>query len=404
MADKDEQKYVYPVEKLDEIIEKMNRGIMPMMDDQMEIEVKMRFRELQKDIFDEDEVDDELTARHRAMMQQHIEEQKRKARKEDVIIIKLNDKQKEELKEEMSSSIVRPNPDSVYNIPDDLLCDSQEKKVIMDKLSRLRNVYYNQADYVNAINIIVESIEFSLTHDYPWLTRDEAIKMYNEGKIKFTYCRRPRLMVDYRTEITDPDILRGIYDGTVVLRDKNDDQEALKRAKRKEPYNAIEVDYDIVGKEAYDKMLDLHRRGYDTPMSTVIKAKATTYNRYSLPAFRGLSGNNANNNDQPMLFDWEHEGAGELYYDQMIGKKWSLSDIMSQINADNNGELSPEFATNASNFLYSMKHTTASDNGWYDYRRGDNDGFVSSTLQVNEKALQMEQNILNAIKMHNPTK
>ena len=45
--------YIYTVEESDKIIEQMDQGIIPMMNDQMQLEVKMRYKELQSELFDE---------------------------------------------------------------------------------------------------------------------------------------------------------------------------------------------------------------------------------------------------------------------------------------------------------------------------------------------------------------
>ena len=38
MSEEKEPKYIYPVEELDKIIEQMDKGIMPMMNDQLQLE------------------------------------------------------------------------------------------------------------------------------------------------------------------------------------------------------------------------------------------------------------------------------------------------------------------------------------------------------------------------------
>ena len=54
----EEQKYVTPIEELDKIIEQIDMGIEPMMTDQMSLEVKLRYKELQNELFDEDDSND----------------------------------------------------------------------------------------------------------------------------------------------------------------------------------------------------------------------------------------------------------------------------------------------------------------------------------------------------------
>ena len=108
-------KYVYPVEELDKIIDQMSKGITPMMSDQMQLEVKLRYKELQNELFDGDDedIDTEDIKRHNEMMKQHLEEQRRKATKNDVVIIKLSEEQQKQIREDMEVSIVRPKPNSM---------------------------------------------------------------------------------------------------------------------------------------------------------------------------------------------------------------------------------------------------------------------------------------------------
>ena len=102
----EEQKYVTPIEELDKIIEQIDMGIEPMMTDQMSLEVKLRYKELQNELFDEDDSNDVDVQRHREMMKEHIAKKKREATKQDVLIISLSDEQKRKLRADMETSIV----------------------------------------------------------------------------------------------------------------------------------------------------------------------------------------------------------------------------------------------------------------------------------------------------------
>jgi hypothetical protein len=98
-----------------------------------------------------------------------------------------------------------------------------------------------------------------------------------------------------------------------------------------------------------------------------------------------------------MLFDWEHEGAGEEYFKIKHGIKTTPSDIVSIINENNDKMINNVMKTNVTDFMNSLK-SGSSDT----YVRPDE--MISSSLQVNEEAVRIEQNILNAIRMNNPTK
>lgn len=390
-------KYVYPVEELDKIIDQMSKGITPMMSDQMQLEVKLRYKELQNELFDGDDedIDTEDIKRHNEMMKQHLEEQRRKATKNDVVIIKLSEEQQKQIREDMEVSIVRPNPNSMYNLSDDELYSSEERKVIQQKLSRIKNCYYNQIDYVNAIKILKEAIEYSLANDYPWLSKEEAIKQFNEGKIKFTYCNIPKLYINYQTQITDKDVLKGIVTGEIELVDRDEKPQKKKVNKDSEE---VAYDYNIIGSTDYENMLKMHVKGYDTPISTIIKAKSTIYNRYSLPTNNRFSLNSNNKNDEPMLFDWTQEDAGRKYFNLKHGKQYTVNDMIRDVNQDNDKALNNVLNINASEFMRSLKTVNNQQTTGY------SPDIISTSLQPNPEAVQIEQNILNAIRMNNPNK
>ena len=389
-------KYVYPVEELDKIIDQMSKGITPMMSDQMQLEVKLRYKELQNELFDGDDedIDTEDIKRHNEMMKQHLEEQRRKATKNDVVIIKLSEEQQKQIRKDMEVSIVRPNPNSMYNLSDDELYSSEERKVIQQKLSRIKNCYYNQIDYVNAIKILKEAIEYSLANDYPWLSKEEAIKQFNEGKIKFTYCNIPKLYINYQTQITDKDVLKGIVTGEIELVDRDEKPQKKKVNKDSEE---VAYDYNIIGTADYENMLKMHVKGYDTPISTIIKAKSTIYNRYSLPTNNRFSLNSNNKNDEPMLFDWTQEDAGRKYFNLKHGKQYTVNDMIRDVNLDNDKALNNVLNINASEFMRSLKTVNNQQTGY-------SPAIISTSLQPNPEAVQIEQNILNAIRMNNPNK
>ena len=389
-------KYVYPVEELDKIIDQMSKGITPMMSDQMQLEVKLRYKELQNELFDGDDedIDTEDIKRHNEMMKQHLEEQRRKATKNDVVIIKLSEEQQKQIREDMEVSIVRPNPNSMYNLSDDELYSSEERKVIQQKLSRIKNCYYNQIDYVNAIKILKEAIEYSLANDYPWLSKEEAIKQFNEGKIKFTYCNIPKLYINYQTQITDKDVLKGIVTGEIELVDRDEKPQKKKVNKDSEE---VAYDYNVIGSTDYENMLKMHVKGYDTPISTIIKAKSTIYNRYSLPTNNRFSLNSNNKNDEPMLFDWTQEDAGRKYFNLKHGKQYTVNDMIRDVNLDNDKALNNVLNINASEFMRSLKTVNNQQTGYSPV-------IISTSLQPNPEAVQIEQNILNAIRMNNPNK
>lgn len=409
MPDNNKYEYIYPVEELDKYIEQMMNGIQPMLDDQMLTEVKIRWAERQRDEFgvdDEEELDEETLREHNEILKRKVQDSNRKALRRDVVIIKISDEQKAKIREEMSVSIVRPDPNDPYNNQVDKTVQSEESRIIREKLKGLRNSYSNQTDYVNAINIIKEAIEVSLGKygdgDYPWLTYEDAVKEFNAGKIKLSI-QIPKLIINYSTIISDPEVLKGIISGEVVLKNRNEEEEEqnYSRRKKKEKYNPVYVDYEITGSEEYAQMVEAHRNGYDTPMSTVIRHKSTIYNPKQSPLLRNKGIGNSNNN-VPELYDWMREGAGDDYYDLINNRKPRSSDIVRAIDEANNNEINTVLYNNVNSFLSSMK-SGSSNTGGYDYTLPnymqpptDDD----STYNVD--AANIERELLQQIKLNNP--
>lgn len=398
MADESKYEYMYPTTELDSIIEQIDRGITPMMNDQLQLEIKLRYKELQSELFEEDDDDDDPDIiQHREMMKKHIEKKKREARSNDIIYIKLTEEQQKTLREEMEVSIVRDNPNDIYNKSDEELYSSEDKKIIEQKLARLKNCYYNQIDYVNAINIIKEAINYSLNNDYPWMSYEEARAAFNKGEIKFSFCNLPKLYLNYQTQITDKDILKGVVTGEITLKDKRDDDNKIKKKHTGES-EPVFVDYNIISKDDFNKCAELHSKGYDTPVSTIIKSKSTIYNRFSLPSGNkfNFDGKDNNNKDEPFIFDWGREGAGRDYFNMKYNKKVNVGEFMRDVNKDNDEMLNNVINSNMSDFLNSMKYNNNSQNN-----NRNKYNLYSTTIDVDPKTVQIEKGILSAIRASN---
>ena len=248
MEQQEESKYIYPVEEIDSYIQQINDGMTPIVNPQLALEIKIRQRELMDEIFDEDDPD---VIAHKDALDRHIEAKKREASKKDVMLIKLTPQQRAELEEDMKYSIVRPDPMSAYNKSDEELFNSAEKKRIVQRLSRIRNCYYNPVDYRNAINIIMDAIRYAVDNEYPWLPRKDVIKLVNEGRIKFTFCNIPKLYLDYRTQVTDPATLKGIVSGDITIKDAND----IKPVRNKTKSKGINYDIGIITSAEYKEQV-----------------------------------------------------------------------------------------------------------------------------------------------------
>ena len=405
----EEFQYVYPVEELDKIIEQTLDGIQPMIDDVMAAEVELRMKQRQREEFgieDEEEIDIDTLRKHNDAIRKSIANDRRKASRNDVIILTISDEQKAKIREEMTTSIVRPDPNDSYNIPNDELCSNEARKQIYEKLKGIRNCYYNQTDYVNAFKIIQEAIDVSLGKygdgDYPWLSYEDAVKEFNAGRIKFSWCAIPKLYINHSTQITDREILKGVITGDIVLRDKREDD---KPKKKNDKYTPVSLDYDVTGADEYMRMVAAHKAGYDTPMSTVIRHKNTIYNPSAIPFGNRFSknGNVLNESKEPILYDWTKEGAGEDYFNLTRGRRPQSTDIIRFVDKQNDGMLNSVVTTNAQSFLKSMK-TGSNNTGGYDYTLPNFAQPVhnQNQAQYNEDAARVEQELLASIKLNNP--
>lgn len=416
--DKDKKKkyqYSFPTDELDRILEQMQSGIQVMLSDEMQIELDMRYREKFEEITGEEYRDDDDSEsninrlKHQKMMKEKIAKDRMKASTKDVIVINISDEKKKEIREQMMTSIVRPNPNDPYNTTDDDLFRDTANKEIMEKLKGIKNCYYNQRDYINALKIIHEAIEFSLGKtghgDYPWLSYPEAVKEYNAGKIRFSWCEIPKLIVNRVSPITDPEILKGVLTGDVVILNRTEDDDEIKKLNKKKManYKPINVDYDVTGENEYNQMQAAHKAGYDTPWSTGIKYKNTSYDPTALPFSSIFSSNKIKQNNVPDLFDWEKDGAGNEYYNLMCGKKPSANDIAAVLNKDNNNQINPIITRNMNEFLYSMKHTN-DNSGGYNYDMPNFIQAAENPNNFNADAAAIEKQLLASITMNNPLK
>lgn len=385
--------YDYPVEEIDAILEKISKGITPMMSPDMKKNVELRYMELQQDNLTDEGMDD-FEQRKEEMIRERIEKKRREAHKKDIIVIKLSEEQQKTLREEMETSIVRCNPMSPYNKSDDELFDDDEKRVIYHKLARIKNCYYNQADYVAAIKVIHDAIEYSLAHDYPWLTKQEAIQAFNKGEIKFTYCKIPKLFINWSTQITDPQILKGVVSGEVTLQTKEEAMSEVKKKRNKE-YTPVEYDYTVTGSSEYEYYCNLEKMGYDTPIAPLLKMKNGRFNRYALPGNNRFAKHDENETIYNS-FDWMRPGAGTEYYNLTHNIKYTSQDFIRDVNEMNAGQLNQSLGQNATSFLRDLK--LAANGG------GSVNQLPSymQPLSTSPESAELERGILQALKMNNP--
>lgn len=382
--------YTYSTEELDEIIAKMQKGIQVLMNDDLKEDVQLRIMELEQEIIDDDEVDEAINHRNE-LMKKKLEQKKRQATKEDIIVIELSDEQKRVLEEEMSVSIVRRDPDLSYHKRDDELFDSAEKREIYQKLSTVQKCYYNQTDYVNAMNIIMTAIKYSLAHDYPWMTYEEAVKEFNAGHIKFEYCQIPKLYVNWTTTIDDPVMLKGILNGTITMVQKDDS----KKPKVKLPKIPAMYEVDITGENEWNQLYAMHQRGYNTPISPIINATIGSFSRFSLPDTNWFYKTKEQAQRAPVEFDWMQDGAGAAYYDLVHGITYDTGDLMDDLMDANNNNLNQSLQGKIEQFMAALKRPVTQQDQLYQ----------STMVQSKDAAtIAMEQSILQSMRNANPNK
>lgn len=383
----DEIRYNYPTDYLDQLIEQIQSGITPMLTPDLRAEIELRQKQIEHELFedDDDESYHEALQKHDAVMKK-IEEKRRRSHSRNIVILDLTDEEQQELHDGMETMYVRSDPNSMYNISEEDLTADEEKREIYRKLQSLGKAYYHQEDYRNAINIICEAIEYSLKHDYPWLTYEEALEELKAGRIRYAYSQLPILYMNYNTQITDPKILSGVVTGEVQLIDKDDEPV---RKKRKKDVKAVEMEYTVIGPEEHAEYVKMHQAGIDTPISPILKSCSTIYNRYVMPT---TSWFNQSKPETMQPIDWSIPGSGAEYFNAVHGIKPNVvSDVVSLLQEHNGRKLNQKIGTGLREFPQLFSPTTESPK------------FVLSTsLEQNEKAVEIESRILDMIRQSNP--
>ena len=387
--------YTYDKDELRQYLEKISKGIRVLMTPDLEADLKMYAMELESEVMDNTDDIEEFKRNHSDLMKKKLEQKKREATKNDILLIELSDDIKNQLREEMSVSIVRDNPNLTYHKKNEELFSSKERREVFQKLTKLQKCYYNQADYVNAIKIIFEAIEYSLKHDYPWMSYEEALKEFNAGHIKFEYCQLPKLYLNWTTVVDDPETLKGIINGTVTIIQKDDD--STKKKKRAEPV-PVRVEVDMTSADEWNYWYNLHQKGYNTPITPVIKASQGTFSRFALPQTNMFYQQKEQEKRMPQEFDWMQEDAGEKYFNMIHGKTYSTNDLLDDLQTANNGNLTAKLQNNMDAFLNGLKYVNQS-------QQQQQQLYQSNLVKTpDQQVLAMEQSILQAMKNANPNK
>jgi hypothetical protein len=388
-----------PVEHLQSLIDKMDSGVEVAMSDLEKMEVKKYMKMLSSQLFDDDDDDDtelspEEESRRAEIMKRQLEEAKRKAHKEDVATIKLTEAQRAELEDEMDVAYVRPNPCTNYNKTDDQLYKTVEEKALSDKLNRIRNCYYDAAEWCAVMDIIMEGVDYELKSDkFAYLGSYESrLAAFNAGKLKLQV-QLPKLYLNRITPENDPEVLRGIYNGDITVVDRSQlDGIHHKSYKNSE---LVKLDIPMIGNAEHQYYVQMHRKGFQTPLSGAIKAKSTIYNRYI--------DNNKNKYDKPfgivdkngvpIAYDWLKLGPQE-YYRMLHGLKPNMDDIVDNVQKANGGKINKVLGERLNKLMHTDPRGIVAEE--------KKPNWLSASVQVKPDVVKLEQELLNAIQVTNP--
>ena len=391
-----EFKFTFDVKELDKLIMAEDKGATFSISDAQRLEMQIRRKQLeaQKNGTDEEE-DDEYNEliNKRGEITETVRATHRPTEVKEAAYRKLPAHIQKQLEEDMKISIVRNDPSSEYNKTDEELFGDQEKRDILQKLSRVRNIYYDPISFRAAMLVIKEAIEYSLKHDYPWYrTQDEVFADFNSGKIKYLG-NIPKLYLGFGTnQVTDPQILAGIVSGEIQVVDREDEKKKLKEKKKKQPYTPVHRDYDVVSSAEYKYYSKLHNQGIDTPIGHILKSKAALFDRLSIPF--SFAKTETDTQQTVETFNWLRDGAGEEFYCMKHNIPYRTTrSLIEAINKENNGELNQVLATNMQQFVQELGHPQ---------KQQTTQMFQPVQPQQDEKAKEIENNILNAIRRSNP--
>lgn len=390
---------LFPVEHLQDLINKMDAGIDVAMSDLEKMECKKYLQIMSNQLFDEDDDEESILtaeeeARRQELLRQHMEEAKRRAHKQDVMTIKLTPEQRAELEDEMDCSYVRPNPSTIYNKTDDQLYRSAEEKVLSDKLARIRNCYYDADEWRAVVDLIREGIEYELKSDkFAYLgSYDNRLRAFNNGTLKLQISI-PKLYLNRVTPESDPEVLKGIYNGDITVVERTQVEGVHHKSYKNS--ELVKLDIPRIGNQEHQYYLNMHRRGFDTPISGAIRAKSTIYNRYidkSNDEYNKPFGI-VDSNGVPIQYDWLKLGAQE-YYRMLHHITPNVEDIVENVQKANGGKLNKALLER----MDKLVHTDAK--GFSTEKVEPN--WISSSVQVKEDVAKIEQKLLAQIQLTNP--
>lgn len=404
--------YKYDVNELDAIIQKRSKGIVSIIPAAVEEEVKLREKEhalIINNIFEEEDVKEALSdeetqkllKKHKALVEREIEKERRKAHEDEFITIEISEEERNAVRELCATSYVRKLPNSDYHTNESEMYDSIERKSIMKRVNAIGNMYYNVEDWRNAMKTLLEAWKFAKDHDYPGIP--ENLK---EGHIRLNR-QMPKLMLGYKTIVTDHEMLRGILNGEIECVDK--DQTAYTKKKRPKDSEVEGIPLNKIGRVMDNIEMEyetqLARMGNnDSMILAANRVRNTVYNRFSADnlLYKSKDKINKNRYDENgfiKTFDFTQPGSGKKAWEEVSGKKPpTVTDFAKDIEKANKdgGVVNVLSASVFNDFSHAM--------------RGHNYTFNKYTTvpvnpQINQdpNVIAQEKALLETMRMYNPS-
>lgn len=399
---KKEYEYMYPKEELDEVIEKMGRGIICSIPDDMRIEVKIREQEIRKQLFDDDDDDDDYLTEedirlHKEMMEKKLEESRHKAHKEDIKVFKIGPKARERIKQSVSVSLVRPEVSEYVKSDEELYSSDQERK-LKEKMSRVKVRYQNPIDFKNAMEIIREYVDFKIREENRNKSEAEIYEAFHSGKIKLNI-RLPKLFSDFVHEITDPKILADIAEGNVTLKTKDEvDDDMIEVDYSDSPL--VDVLYEPIDGMEYRMLKEEIDNGGRNILTPITKGSKGVF-RYQLPPTNQFSRTYGKKKNEPIEIqdgiNYEDDEQVQEYINKIKGfEPDNPNNIVEILNRDNNRNLSADTRTR----ITSTKTVNAFPiNTRQDYIPINTITYTSDP--TNQRTVEYERSLLDSISANN---
>jgi hypothetical protein len=240
----------------------------------------------------------------------------------------------------------------------------------------------------------MEGVDYELKSDkFAYLGSYESrLAAFNAGKLKLQV-QLPKLYLNRITPENDPEVLRGIYNGDITVVDRSQlDGIHHKSYKNSE---LVKLDIPIIGNAEHQYYVQMHRKGFQTPLSGAIKAKSTIYNRYI--------DNNKNKYDKPfgivdkngvpIAYDWLKLGPQE-YYRMLHGLKPNMDDIVDNVQKANGGKINKVLGERLNKLMHTDPRGIVAEE--------KKPNWLSASVQVKPDVVKLEQELLNAIQVTNP--